>query len=115
MNSSKAVSLPVSGRRVLGTGTLSEGLLHAARERVLVPKTAGRAGRTMRGMLNFIAGSIVGLLCFWAGWVYAHQAIATECKRLGGFFVGPVTFQCHTIEAPAPHQPPPAPPRPPVM
>lgn len=47
----------------------------------------------MRGMLNFIAGSIVGLLCFWAGWVYAHQAIATECKRLGGFFVGPVTFK----------------------
>ena len=67
----------------------------------------------MRGMLHFIAGSIVGLLCFWVGWAYAHQAIATECKRLGGFFVGDTTFKCHTIEAPKPHQPPLPPPRPP--
>ena len=71
--------------------------------------------RTMLGMLHFAIGCITGLLCFYAGWVYAHATIATECKRLGGFFVGPVTFKCHAVEAPAPYQPPPAPPRPPVM
>lgn len=60
----------------------------------------------MRSMLNFIAGTIVGLLCFWAGWEYAHQTIATQCKRLGGFFVGPTTFKCHSIEEPG-HKPPP--------
>lgn len=70
-------------------------------------------GRTMPGMLNFTIGCVAGLLCFYAGWVYAHAAIATECKRLGGFFVGPITFKCHAIEAPS-YKPPPPPPRPPA-
>lgn len=90
-------------------------LARAAQKKVPVPNTTDGMVRTMLGMLHFAIGCIAGLLCFYAGWAYAHATIATECKRLGGFFVGPVTFQCHTIEAPAPHQPPPAPPRPPVM
>ena len=82
-------------------------------ERAIVCSARWRG--TMRVMLHFIAGSIVGLLCFWAGWAYAHQTIATECRRLGGFFVGEVTFKCHTIEAPTrAYGPPPPPPRPPI-
>ena len=64
-------------------------------------------------MMGFIAGCVAGLLCFYAGWVYAHHAIATECSRLGGFYVGETTYHCSAINTPAPSGPPPSPPRPP--
>ena len=50
-------------------------------------------------MLKLMLGCFVGLLCYGAGWVAAHQTVATECKRLGGFFVGSSTFKCHAIKA----------------
>lgn len=28
------------------------------------------------------------------GWLSAHGTIATECRKLGGFYVGDSTFKC---------------------
>lgn len=28
------------------------------------------------------------------GYVMAHQEVARECERLGGFYVGPKTYSC---------------------
>lgn len=27
-------------------------------------------------------------------WAFAHSAIATECRQLGGFYVGKTVFEC---------------------
>jgi len=35
--------------------------------------------------------------CF-IGWGFAHTTIATECKRLGKFYVGKEVFECSKIE-----------------
>jgi hypothetical protein len=43
------------------------------------------------GWLGFCLGC-------WAGYVYAHYAIASECDRLGGFFVGKRTYLCQRKE-----------------
>lgn len=51
--------------------------------------------------MAFVAGGIFGLLCFYAGWVYAHQTVAAECERLGGFFVGKTIYKCVPSTAPA--------------
>ncbi len=41
------------------------------------------------------------LLGFIIGWVlchrYTHIMIATECERLGGFFLNEKTYKCHQI------------------
>lgn len=41
------------------------------------------------------------LLEFIIGWAlcsrYTHIMIATECERLGGFFVNSKTYKCHAI------------------
>lgn len=42
------------------------------------------------GVLSFLVG--VGF-----GWVMAHEEIASECERLGGFFVGKKGFRCTAI------------------
>lgn len=31
---------------------------------------------------------------FFAGWLYAHSVIATECRKLGKFYVGKAVFNC---------------------
>lgn len=28
------------------------------------------------------------------GWVHAHQTVATECQRLGSFYVASTTYEC---------------------
>lgn len=33
------------------------------------------------------------------GWVAAHGTIATECERLGRFYVGNKTFECRRVHA----------------
>lgn len=50
--------------------------------------------------MAFVAGGIFGLVCFYAGWVYAHQTVAAECERLGGFFVGKTRYKCVPHAAP---------------
>jgi len=32
------------------------------------------------------------------GWDWAHHTVATECERLGKFYVGKRTFECVKIE-----------------
>lgn len=34
------------------------------------------------------------MLIFCGGWIAAHGTIATECERLGAFYVGSKTFAC---------------------
>lgn len=34
---------------------------------------------------------------YWIGWWYAHVTVATECERLGSFFVGKRVFKCVEI------------------
>ena len=31
---------------------------------------------------------------FFVGWVYAHNVIANECRKLGRFYVGKSVFNC---------------------
>lgn len=31
---------------------------------------------------------------YCVGWLYAHSVIATECRKLGKFYVGNSTFVC---------------------
>lgn len=45
----------------------------------------------MKLILIALAGCLVG-------WLYAHFTIATECKRLGGFYVGKTVFVCTEIK-----------------
>lgn len=42
---------------------------------------------------------LVGVVCGAVfGWRLAHQTVAEECARLGGFYVGRRTFQCIEID-----------------
>ena len=36
--------------------------------------------------------------CWCSGWYFAHTTIATECERLGKFYVGKNVYQCSKIE-----------------
>lgn len=29
-----------------------------------------------------------------SGWVFAHFAVANECEKLGGFYVGETVYEC---------------------
>lgn len=49
-------------------------------------------------MSNFLIGFLVGVIAAWvvcSG--YTHVMIATECERLGGFFVNKKTYKCIAI------------------
>ncbi|WP_448869116.1 hypothetical protein [Delftia acidovorans] len=32
------------------------------------------------------------------GWVDAHQTVATECQKLGSFYVGKKVYRCTAVE-----------------
>lgn len=34
------------------------------------------------------------LAVFALGWIFAHTTVATECERLGAFYVGQKVFEC---------------------
>lgn len=36
--------------------------------------------------------------CWLSGWYFAHSTVATECERLGKFYVGKNVYQCSKIE-----------------
>lgn len=38
---------------------------------------------------------VVGLFMFCAGYEFARHSIATQCERLGGFYVGTSTYSCN--------------------
>ena len=46
-------------------------------------------------VLAFVIGLLVGCL---GGWRLAHITVATECERLGSFFVDDKTFECKLKE-----------------
>jgi hypothetical protein len=43
-------------------------------------------------VLLLLVNAVVGLFVF--GWVVAHNTVATECKTLGGFYVGSTVYEC---------------------
>ena len=50
-------------------------------------------------MSNFILNALFSLLIgFLIGWSYAHLVVATECKKLGGFYVGKTVFKCVEVK-----------------
>lgn len=42
-------------------------------------------------MLLFLA------IGWFGGWCHAHHTVATECRRLGKFYVGSTIFECKAI------------------
>lgn len=46
-------------------------------------------------MLGLVIGLVLG---YCIGWVNAHHTVATECRKLGSFFVGKSVFKCTEIE-----------------
>jgi hypothetical protein len=46
----------------------------------------------------FLLAMVGNLLGYWAGWNAAHRTVATECKRLGAFYVGTTVFKCVEIK-----------------
>lgn len=48
------------------------------------------------GILIFVAGLAIG---YFFGWGRAHIVVASECKKLGKFYVIDEVFHCVKIEA----------------
>ena len=51
-------------------------------------------------MTHALAAIVAALIAFGVGWVYAHQVVAKECERLGGFYVGKKVFKCVEVDSP---------------
>lgn len=48
--------------------------------------------------MNAAFWAIIALLVGYSiGWTQAHYTVATECDRLGSFFVGKRVFKCTEI------------------
>ena len=46
-----------------------------------------------------LAATLVLCGAFWlSGWYFAHTTVATECERLGKFYVGKKVYQCMKIQ-----------------
>ncbi|MDT4328512.1 hypothetical protein ACQE3D_10810 [Methylomonas sp. MS20] len=51
----------------------------------------------MKGKL-ILFGKLMLLWVFGISiWAFAHFAVADECKKLGGFYVGSKVFECHQV------------------
>lgn len=52
--------------------------------------------------LRFFCFCLGCFIVFWCGYqigyIFTHEYIAQECKKLGGFFVGQQVFKCVKIE-----------------
>jgi hypothetical protein len=48
-------------------------------------------------MFTFFVFVCTAFVFYNFGWVLAHKAVATECRRLGGFYVDDKTFKCVEI------------------
>ena len=42
---------------------------------------------------------VLCVACWLSGWYFAHSTVATECERLGKFYVGKNVYQCSKIES----------------
>jgi hypothetical protein len=47
--------------------------------------------KVLTGLFVFLCGGVWG---FAAGWEEAHRTVATECTRIGAFYVADYTFAC---------------------
>jgi len=47
--------------------------------------------------MNIFLLFIVLIIGIWIGWVQAHHTIASECRKLGSFYVGSRIFKCVEI------------------
>lgn len=49
-------------------------------------------------MVDSILGAIIVLLIgLLFGWLIAHGNVATECEKLGSFYVGDKVFYCEQV------------------
>lgn len=48
----------------------------------------------MAGVTAVVVAMMAGLI----GYVMAHDEIATECRRQGGFYVGSTDYECRVKE-----------------
>lgn len=46
---------------------------------------------TLVCVLMIVFGSVIG-------WLFAHEVVANECRKLEGFYVGNTTFACKAKE-----------------
>lgn len=53
----------------------------------------------MTAVFFFVSSTIVLLVGVLLGWVYAHYTVATECERLGAFYVGSKVYECKLKES----------------
>ena len=52
----------------------------------------------MNDTLEIIVGLLVLFSAFFSGWVIAHNVVSSECKKLGGFYVGTTVYECKVKE-----------------
>ena len=45
-------------------------------------------------MFDTLMATAVVAFALFAGWVMAHIAVAQECEKLGGFYVGTNVYEC---------------------
>jgi len=38
------------------------------------------------------------LAIFMTGWAFAHNTVATECEKLGAFYVGNTVYKCEVTK-----------------
>lgn len=43
---------------------------------------------------EFITPMLTLIFGLWLGWTFAHSTVATECVKLGLFYVGEKTYEC---------------------
>lgn len=55
--------------------------------------------RDRGAMLMFLLVVLYFVSVGWlGGWLHAHHTVATECGKLGSFYVGDQVFRCHEVE-----------------
>lgn len=42
----------------------------------------------------------IACMLAWIVWIVAHFTVATECKKLGAFYVGETVYECKAKETP---------------
>lgn len=52
----------------------------------------------IQGMIFGVIACVLIWFSYRLGWQSAHQTVATECQRLGKFYVGKKTYHCTVIE-----------------
>ena len=56
---------------------------------------AATEGAGMSDALLIVFGILAGILF---GWVFAHETVAADCDRLGGFYAGTKVYECKRTE-----------------